>query len=70
MNVQFEKSLPEEPKLKLVDTVQRNTYRYIDIFSQAVDAVMPKETKEITYVDILKARKLGESLANPKQIQR
>lgn len=35
--------------LKLVESVERNTKRYIDVFSQAVDAVMPKETKEITY---------------------
>lgn len=47
--VQFEKSLPEETDLRLVESVERNTKRYIDVFSQAVDAVMPKETKEITY---------------------
>lgn len=68
--MQFEKSLPEETDLKLVESVQRNTYRYIDVLSQAVDAIMPKETKEMTYVDIPKARNLEESLANPKQVQR
>lgn len=68
--MQFEKSLPEETDLKLVESVQRNTYRYIDVLSQAVDAIMPKETKEMTYADIPKARNLGESLANPKQVQR
>lgn len=54
--MQFEKSLPEETDLKLVESVQRNTYRYIDVLSQAVDAIMPKETKEMTYVDIPKSR--------------
>lgn len=53
MRIQFEKSLPEETDLKLVESVQKNTYRYIDVLSRAVDEVMPKETKEITYVDIL-----------------
>ena len=50
MIVQFEKSLPEEPQLRLVESVQKNTYRYLDVCAQAVDAVMPKETKEVTYV--------------------
>lgn len=46
--MQFEKSLPDDTNLKLVESIQRNTKRYIDVFSQAVDEVMPKETKEIT----------------------
>ena len=49
--LQFEKSLPEETNLGLVDSVQKNTRRYIDILSQAVDDVMPKETKELTYAN-------------------
>lgn len=53
--MQFEKSLPEETNLKLVESVQKNTYRYIDVFSRAVDEVMPKESKEVTYVGILHA---------------
>jgi DNA replication licensing factor MCM7 len=36
--------------------VQKNTKRYVDVVSQAVDAVMPKETKEITYATALSAR--------------
>ncbi|KAF4167508.1 hypothetical protein CNMCM6936_004963 [Aspergillus lentulus] len=47
----FEKSLPEDTDLKLVESIQRNTKRYVDVFSDAVDAVMPKETKEITFKD-------------------
>lgn len=47
--LQFEKALPEEQQnLKLVESIQKNTKRYIDVFSQAVDAVMPKETKDVT----------------------
>lgn len=47
--LQFEKALPEEQQnLKLVESIQKNTKRYIDVFSQAVDAVMPKETKNVT----------------------
>ncbi|KAL4956147.1 MCM2/3/5 family-domain-containing protein [Aspergillus filifer] len=49
--VTYEKTLPEEVDLKLAQSVQRNTKRYIEIFSRAVDAVMPKETKEITFKD-------------------
>lgn len=45
---QFEKSLPDDTDLKLVESIQKNTKRYIDVFSEAVDAVMPKETKEIS----------------------
>ncbi|KAB8233328.1 DNA replication licensing factor MCM7 [Aspergillus alliaceus] len=47
----FEKSLPEETDLKLVESVLKNTKRYVDVLSQAADAVMPKETKEITFKD-------------------
>ncbi|KAL4783988.1 MCM2/3/5 family-domain-containing protein [Aspergillus varians] len=49
--VTYEKSLPEDFDLKLAQSVQRNTKRYIEIISQAVDAIMPKETKEITFKD-------------------
>lgn len=66
MIVQFEKSLPEEPPLHLVESVQKNTYRYLDICAQAVDAVMPKETKEITYVEKAITRRGFRSLANLK----
>lgn len=49
--LQFEKALPDEQQnLNLVGSIQKNTKRYIDVFSQAVDAVMPKETKDVTYV--------------------
>ncbi|KAJ5172585.1 DNA replication licensing factor MCM7 [Penicillium capsulatum] len=48
----FENALLEEQQnLKLVESIQKNTKRYIDVFSQAVDAVMPKETKDVTFKD-------------------
>ncbi|OQE28205.1 hypothetical protein PENFLA_c005G07911 [Penicillium flavigenum] len=47
----FEKSMPEGEDLKLVESIEKNTKRYIDVISQAVDEVMPKETKDITFKD-------------------
>ncbi|KAH8698309.1 putative DNA replication licensing factor Mcm7 [Talaromyces proteolyticus] len=47
----FEKALPDDSDLKLVESIQGNTKRYIDVFSNAVDAIMPKETKEISFKD-------------------
>ncbi|KAJ6179524.1 hypothetical protein N7519_009985 [Penicillium mononematosum] len=47
----FEKSMPEGEDLKLVESIEKNTKRYIDVISQAVDEVMPRETKDITFKD-------------------
>ncbi|KAJ5608023.1 hypothetical protein N7537_004642 [Penicillium hordei] len=47
----FEKSMPEGEDLKLVESIEKNTKRYIDVVSQAVDDVMPRETKDITFKD-------------------
>jgi len=44
----FEDSLGDDFNLKLVDSVTNNTKHYIDLFSDAVDRVMPKESKEIS----------------------
>ncbi|KAL2834303.1 MCM2/3/5 family-domain-containing protein [Aspergillus cavernicola] len=49
--VTYEKSLPDEVDLKLSQSVQKNTKRYTEVVSQAVDAIMPKETKEMTFKD-------------------
>lgn len=38
----------DEQNLKLVESITNNTLHYTDIFSEAVDRVMPKESKEIT----------------------
>ena len=45
---QYEKSLGDDMGLRLVDSIERNAKHYVDILSQAVDKIMPKETKEIT----------------------
>jgi DNA replication licensing factor MCM7 len=37
----------------LVESIEKNTKRYIDVISQAVDSLMPKETKDVTYVEVL-----------------
>lgn len=42
--------MPEGEDLKLVESIEKNTKRYIDVISQAVDDVMPRETKDVTYV--------------------
>lgn len=47
----FEKSMPEGEDLKLVESIEKNTKRYIDVISQAVDDVMPRETKDVTFKD-------------------
>ncbi len=46
---QYEKTLGDElGSLRLVESIERNTKHYVDIFSDAVDSVMPKETREIS----------------------
>ncbi|KAJ9668849.1 DNA replication licensing factor MCM7 [Coniosporium apollinis] len=48
----YEKSLPESlSDLKLVSSIERNAAHYIEIFSRAVDKVMPEPTKEPTFKD-------------------
>ncbi|PYH63321.1 DNA replication licensing factor MCM7 [Aspergillus vadensis CBS 113365] len=47
----YEKGLSDDMDLRLVESVQKNTYHYIDLFSRAVDDLMPKESKEITFKD-------------------
>ncbi|GLA68312.1 Mcm2-7 hexameric complex component [Aspergillus tubingensis] len=47
----YEKGLSDDVDLRLVESVQKNTYHYIDLFSRAVDDLMPKESKEITFKD-------------------
>jgi DNA replication licensing factor MCM7 len=44
---QYEKQFGDQG-LKLVESIERNAKRYLDILSKAVDNVMPKETQELT----------------------
>ena len=47
--MQYEKGLEEvDGGHKLVESVEKNAKHYIDILSQAVDKVMPKETRQIS----------------------
>ena len=48
---QYENALGEDQNLKLVGSITNNTKHYIDIFSDAVDKIMPKESREITFKD-------------------
>ena len=46
---QYEKGLAEvEGGLRLVESIEKNAKHYVDILSQAVDKVMPKETRQIS----------------------
>ncbi|RAL03404.1 DNA replication licensing factor MCM7 [Aspergillus ibericus CBS 121593] len=48
----YEKGLSDDDEdLRLVESVQKNTYHYIDLFSRAADDLMPKESKDITFKD-------------------
>ncbi|EEH04400.1 DNA replication licensing factor mcm7 [Histoplasma capsulatum G186AR] len=45
------KSLPDGPDSNILANIEDNAKRYIDVFSNAVDQVMPKETKEVSFKD-------------------
>lgn len=45
---QYEKSLGDDKGLKLVESIERNARHYVDVLSQAVDKIMPKETRELS----------------------
>lgn len=47
----FEESLGTDVTLKLVDSIMKNTKHYVDLFSYAIDKLMPKESKDITFKD-------------------
>ncbi|KAJ9655150.1 DNA replication licensing factor MCM7 [Neophaeococcomyces mojaviensis] len=47
----FEDSLGTDISLKLVDSIMNNTKHYVELFSDAVDKVMPKERRGLTFKD-------------------
>ncbi|KAI9772300.1 MAG: Mcm2-7 hexameric complex component [Geoglossum simile] len=48
----YEKSRDgNDTQLNLVSSIEKNALHYIELFSRAVDAAMPKETTEISYKD-------------------
>ena len=48
---EFEASLSEDSNLRLVESIANNTKHYVDLFSEAVDKIMPKPSKEISFKD-------------------
>ncbi|EXJ65498.1 minichromosome maintenance protein 7 (cell division control protein 47) [Cladophialophora yegresii CBS 114405] len=59
---EFEESLGDEVHLRLVESVTNNTKHYVDLFSEAVDKIMPKPSREISFkddvLDIIMAQRL------------
>ena len=47
----FEESLGTDVNLKLVESIMKNTKHYVELFCVAVDKLMPKESKDITFKD-------------------
>ncbi|KAL2360553.1 Mcm2-7 hexameric complex component [Blastomyces dermatitidis] len=47
----YVKSLPDGPNSNILDNIEGNAKRYIDVFSDAVDEIMPKETREVSFKD-------------------
>ncbi|KAI1920747.1 DNA replication licensing factor MCM7 [Ophidiomyces ophidiicola] len=47
----FVKTLPDGSHSDLISSVENNTKRYLDVFSEVVDEVMPKETREVSFKD-------------------
>ena len=47
----FEDSLGSDVNLKLVDSIMKNTKHYVELFSIAVDKVLPRPTRDITFKD-------------------
>lgn len=47
--MQYIKSLPEgTTDSHLVENIEDNARRYVDVFSDAIDEIMPKETREVS----------------------
>lgn len=50
MFVQFEEGYVTDEPLHLVSSISKNCAHYIEIFSRAIDKVIPPETLENTWV--------------------
>lgn len=40
--------MPDGPHSNIAETVQKNAKRYIDVISEVVDEVMPKERRDVS----------------------
>lgn len=47
----YEKSLGDEADFKLVSSIEKNAFHYIEVFSRAVDKVMPESVAEPNFKD-------------------
>lgn len=47
----YEKSLGDEADFELVSSIEKNAFHYIDVFSRAVDKVMPEPVAELNFKD-------------------
>jgi len=47
----WEKSLGADESLRLVESIARNAKHYIELFSQAADKLMPRETQALNFKD-------------------
>lgn len=48
--LKYEKSISDdEHNYKLVESIERNAHHYLEIFSRAVDKVLPQPTAEPKY---------------------
>ncbi|KAF4975012.1 hypothetical protein FZEAL_8157 [Fusarium zealandicum] len=54
-------SFDDDDRLRLVDSIEMNTKHYVEIFSRALDEVMPQPNTEVTFkddvLDVLMARR-------------
>ncbi|RMZ75862.1 hypothetical protein DV737_g5062, partial [Chaetothyriales sp. CBS 132003] len=48
---EFEESLGANSDLKLVESVENNTKHYVDLVSDAVDKLMPRPSRDVTFKD-------------------
>ncbi|RMZ89246.1 hypothetical protein DV736_g3528, partial [Chaetothyriales sp. CBS 134916] len=48
---EFEEWLGADPSLKLVESVENNTKHYVDLVSDAVDKLMPRPSRDVTFKD-------------------
>lgn len=57
--MQFEEGYATDEPLHLVSSINKNCAHYIEIFSRAIDKVIPPETLENTWVPELHPRSIA-----------
>lgn len=68
MQPQFEKGVTE-----LVSHIRSNTRRYVQLFSEVIDKLMPRPTKDISYhddvIDVIIHQRIEKSAENEQEDQ-